>query len=90
MRNLKINIEGKSDSDLEIALEEVLRVIKNGNMSGMDSNDSGEFNFQISGDEEPEKECCETCGGELDGMSSFICVSCAKLEDRLTKEEQEV
>lgn len=54
MRVLKINVEGKTDSDIELALEEALKIIKKGNTSGMDSNDSGSFDFKITGDEEPE------------------------------------
>lgn len=47
-----INFEGKTTSDVELAIEEALKRIKSGNTSGFDSNDSGEFNFQISGEEE--------------------------------------
>lgn len=50
-----INFEGKSYSDIEFAIEEALRVIKNGNRSGMDSNESGEFDFVITGEEEEEE-----------------------------------
>ena len=52
-----INVEGKSIGDIELALEEALRVIKtSGCHSGMNSNDSGSYNFQITGDEDPSEE----------------------------------
>lgn len=53
---LTINIEGKTLSDLEIAIDEVKKHISNGCVSGMDSNNDGEFNFQITGDEERESD----------------------------------
>lgn len=50
-----INFEGKTQGDIELAIEEALRVIKqSGCSSGMDSNDSGEYDFQITGEEEPD------------------------------------
>ena len=52
MLSITINAEGKTDSDIEIAVEEALRNIKAGNRSGMNSNDSGRFDFEISGEEE--------------------------------------
>lgn len=52
MRTITINAEGKTDNDLELAVEEALRIIKSGCTSGMNSNDTGSYDFQISGDEE--------------------------------------
>ncbi len=52
-----INAEGKTENDIELALEEALRVIKNsGCKSGMNENESGSYDFQISGKEEDEEE----------------------------------
>lgn len=53
-----ITFEGKTNEDIELAIEEALRVIKNGNSSGFNSNEDGEFSFQILGEEEDTiKEC---------------------------------
>lgn len=51
-----ITFEGKTDSDIELAIEEALKRIKNGNTFGFDSNDEGSFTFQITGKEEPIEE----------------------------------
>ncbi len=56
MRTAIINAEGKTDHDIELAIEEALKRIKAGNSSGMDSNNSGSFDFQITGDEEESEE----------------------------------
>ncbi len=56
MLNGTINVEGKTISDIELALEEALKRIKAGNTSGFDGNDEGSFEFQISGEEEPDEE----------------------------------
>lgn len=52
MRIAVINIEGKTDSDIELALEEILRLIKKDFTSGLDINDSGSFDYGIRGEEE--------------------------------------
>lgn len=52
MLTLKIEIKGKTDSDLEIALDEVARSVARGNTSGADSNDTGRYSFAISGEAE--------------------------------------
>ena len=52
MKKFEIEIEGKSQSDIEIALKEVLRLIEAGFLSGMDSNEDGEFSFASEGEYE--------------------------------------
>ncbi len=51
-----ITFEGKTQTDIENAVEEALRLIKNGNYSGTNSNEDGEFSFEVSGEEEREEE----------------------------------
>jgi hypothetical protein len=46
---LVINIEGHMDGDLETALEEVLRLVRQGFFSGLNSNDTGRFHFFTEG-----------------------------------------
>lgn len=46
---LKISIEGHREGDLESALQEVLKKVKEGYTSGADSNDTGGFHFEIHG-----------------------------------------
>ena len=43
-----ITFEGKTYSDVEMAIEEALRRIKEGYSIGADSNEDGEFTFEIS------------------------------------------
>jgi hypothetical protein len=48
-----INATAKTQSDLELALEEALRNIRNGNISGFDRDGSGgSYNFDVEGEEE--------------------------------------
>jgi len=50
MIELKINAKGKSESDLTLALEEIIKKINQGYTSGTDSNDTGNYDFDISGE----------------------------------------
>lgn len=52
MLKLKIDIQGKSYSDLEFALDEARRLILAGNTWGKDSNDTGKYAFQVEGNPE--------------------------------------
>ena len=47
-----INFEGKTGTDVELAIEEALKRIKAGSRGGSDSNEEGNFEFDISGEEE--------------------------------------
>lgn len=47
LRTITLNLEGKTEGDLELALEEALSKIKSGYLTGMDSNDSGAFSFDV-------------------------------------------
>lgn len=51
MLQLKVEITGATTSDLELALEEVQSLITNGNPSGINSNETGRFRFDVSGEE---------------------------------------
>lgn len=51
-----ISFEGKTQADVEMAIEEALRVIKNGNRSGFNENEDGEFSFEISGEEDEDED----------------------------------
>ncbi len=44
---LKVEIEGRHEIDLEDALEETLRLVREGYLSGSNSNDTGRFTFDI-------------------------------------------
>jgi hypothetical protein len=48
---LTVNITGNRTSDLEDAIAEVKRLVDEGYLSGHDSNDTGEYQFDISGTE---------------------------------------
>ncbi len=50
MKEYTINIEGESLGDIEIAIETVLSLVKEGYMSGMDSNESSSYSFESSGE----------------------------------------
>lgn len=46
---LTITISGNETGDLELALEEVQRLVSEGFTSGFDSNETGDFRFELSG-----------------------------------------
>jgi len=52
MKTFEITIEGNSESEIENALREVLRLIEAGYLSGANSNDNGEFSFSSEGEYE--------------------------------------
>lgn len=55
MLTLTVNIDGDRKGDLELALNEVRRSVKEGYLSGADSteDDTGSYDFQITGEAEP-------------------------------------
>ena len=52
MLNLTVNVEGKTSGDLELALQEIVRLVSEGYLSGGDGNDTGDYHFDILGEEE--------------------------------------
>lgn len=52
MLDLNINIEGKTESDLLDAIDYIRGNIEVGMTSGFDRNDSGQYKYEINGDEE--------------------------------------
>jgi hypothetical protein len=47
MKTLNVEINGKTDADLAIALDEIKIKVEQGFLSGFDSNDSGNYEFDI-------------------------------------------
>ena len=45
VKRLTITIEGRDDGDMEYALDEILKLVQDGNTSGFNSNDTGAFRF---------------------------------------------
>lgn len=57
MKTFTIEVNGKSQADIENALEEVLRLIRGGFEVGFDHNSDGSFSFANKGEfEENESE----------------------------------
>lgn len=52
MLNLTLSIKGKTEEDVYLALEEAAKKIKEGYNSGKDENDSGNYWFELEGEEE--------------------------------------
>lgn len=50
MLKLKATIEGETTGDLELALEEVTKLVSGEYTSGRDGNDTGSFSFEIEGE----------------------------------------
>lgn len=47
MYDLSLTIKGDTEEDVEIAVEEVLRLLKDGFTSGIGSNESGSYEFTV-------------------------------------------
>lgn len=61
--------EGQTSGDLELALEQMLRLVREGFTSGADKNDTGRYTFTVDGEEGPpapvdpdEFLTCPNCG----------------------------
>jgi len=52
MLKTTITLTGRSQNDLELALQEALRVVEAGNTSGTNRNDTGSFTFETTGEDE--------------------------------------
>jgi hypothetical protein len=54
MNSIKLvaNVEGQTRDDLIIALEEIITKVSDGYTFGHDSNDAGEYDFNVTGDNE--------------------------------------
>lgn len=62
MLNVTINLEGKTQSDIENALGEVTRLLREGYTSGHNSNNTSAYHFDVEG-EAVDVECvCNECG----------------------------
>ena len=44
---ITINIQGETESDLDLAIDEAVSKIKQGFTFGMDSNESGGYDFKV-------------------------------------------
>lgn len=51
-KEFTVTVSGDTESDVELALEEVLRLIKEGYLSGQNSNENGEYSFTSTGEYE--------------------------------------
>ena len=49
MITVDIHAEGETDGDIELALEEALKKVREGYHSGADSNDTGRYYFDTKG-----------------------------------------
>lgn len=52
IKKVMIILEGAEDGDIEIAVDEVRRLIQEGYSSGFDFNDTGAFQFKSSEEDE--------------------------------------
>jgi len=56
MMTLSIEIEGKTISDLTMAIEEVKKAVEQGYQSGSGENDTGDYSFTRTGEDEEDSE----------------------------------
>jgi hypothetical protein len=81
MNEIKLEATGKDHDALVEALEEALRLVKNGNLQGFDKNEDGSFYFDIN---EKEKHplapvhamICPKCQSTLRGTTYYQCNFC--------------
>lgn len=50
MKTFKLIVRGKKQMDVELAIAESMRLIGNGNLSGFNSNEDGDFSFDSEGE----------------------------------------
>jgi hypothetical protein len=76
MLKVTITLEGKQDSDIENALNEVKRLLSEGYKSGFNKNESSNFNFSTEGEEEESTCVCSKCGQDFvlneDGTTNHL------------------
>ena len=48
MKKLSVEVNGKTAADLKIALDEVKRKVEAGFLAAFDSNDSGDYAYEIT------------------------------------------
>lgn len=66
MKTFTIEITGKTQSDVELALQEAAKIIEQGCHAGHNSNDDGSFNVESEGEyDETPKERLEYLRGQL-------------------------
>lgn len=53
---INIEVSGEYDGEIELALEEVFRLLKKGYLSGKNSNETGGFYFEVVQTEEHARE----------------------------------
>lgn len=70
MLTLTVEIEGKNEGDLELALQEVTRLVGEGYTSGNNSNDTGSFRFTVTGEEEAPDDDETLCPGEEEARAA--------------------
>lgn len=51
---LAIAVSGNTQRDIELALEEVLRLVRKGYLAGVNSNDTGDYSFTSTGEYDKE------------------------------------
>ena len=80
MKDLNIQIQGKTVEDLELALQEVSRLVSEGFIEGQDRNEDGRFSFSIVNKQK--KPCeCHLCIKENDSLplntsKMILCPKC--------------
>lgn len=71
MLKLTVTIEGHTQEDIEIALEEVQRLVGQGYLSKHDSNDDSKFTFDVEGEEDLDEEDEESEDGTDEDLSDI-------------------
>jgi hypothetical protein len=74
--SVTINATGDTMGDIELAIDEAKRLIASGMTSGGDRNESGSFQIDVTGEEEPR---CISCGEDpLTSDPLTACRACQK------------
>ncbi|MFM2408553.1 MAG: hypothetical protein RL358_1295 [Pseudomonadota bacterium] len=80
-RMITMTLEGKTESDLELAFEEVVKLIQAGNTSGRNSNDDGNFSFVVR------NEVLKTRPAEVTEEAKHIARQCLRFSGRDIEDE---
>jgi hypothetical protein len=88
MKTFTIEVSGATLSDVEMAIDEVKRVISAGNTSGFNDNETGSFSFDSSGEyaDRGDEGTCPSCDADLPA-GAVKCPECGSAVDNPESEE---
>jgi len=91
-KSIEIFCTGETEEDLDLALEEAVRKIKEGYLSGGDKNETGSYSFDVSDESKDHEELFEfsVYQTDIDGSERLAIVLDAKDKDSAMSKAEEL